>query len=459
MKLFGLEISRQNKSAGEPLAQALQPAQQVTQRPVPAIERPDKYIDVFSPAKCYGNFAFMFKHIAEVQFPILYICRRIKNAQFVLRKSKDDSIIWADSTRSLRDRYVAERIEKGLLSAPNPYMTFKEFVFDAFINKFLFGNQYIYAYADKNDGRLWETCEYYYLLNPANVNVYGGMSSVMSGQNITYLYNDIGGVRRIDSSLVYHERDLPSFSTNLRNYVQGESRLSAHKYTVSNIIAVYEARNIIYVKRGAIGLIVNKDKDVDGSVALTQKEKEKMRDEFYSTYGLHGDKSPVAIIEKPVDYIPIGMNIADLEPFKECLNDAAAIAGAYGVDSNLIPREDNPTYSNLNTAEVNVYNSVVLPEVNSWLEGFSKFLGLTDSGYYLDAVWDNVAILQDSVQRREIAKSSISNRCKTEFNAGLITLNDWRVAIGRERLEQEIYNKTLLEMSEEEINSINQKIK
>ena len=52
------------------------------------------------------------------------------------------------------------------------------------------------------------------------------------------------------------------------------------------------------------------------------------------------------------------MNIADLEPFKECLNDAAAIAGAYGVDSNLIPREDNPTYSNLNTAEVNVYNSV-----------------------------------------------------------------------------------------------------
>ena len=48
----------------------------------------------------------------------------------------------------------------------------------------------------------------------------------------------------------------------------GRSRLDSQKYTVSNIIAVYEARNAIYVKRGALGLIVNQKKDADGTVAM-----------------------------------------------------------------------------------------------------------------------------------------------------------------------------------------------
>lgn len=453
MKLFGLEISRQNKSAGEPLVQS---NQQASQRPVPAIQRPDQYLDVFSPALCHRNYAFMFHNIAEVQFPIMYIAQRAANAQFVLRKSSDDTIVWADSVRGMRDRYVAGIVEKGLLQSPNPYMTFKEFVMNSIINKLLFGNGYIYAYTDKNDGRLWETCNSFYVLPSQTVYLEQNNRRVIGGiDDVRYHYTDGGITRIIPSDLMYHTKDLPTFNSTRNGQLMGRSRLDAQKYPVSNIIAVYEARNIIYVKRGAIGLIVNKDKDVDGSVALTSKEKEKMRDEFYSTYGIQGDKAPVAIIEKPVDYIPIGMNIKELEPFEECLLDAAAIAGAYGVDSNLIPRKDNPTFNNLNTAELNVYNSVVMPEVKSWLDGFNRFIGLYDAGYYIDALWEDVAILQDNAQRRENAKASTSARCEKEFKAGIITLNDWRAAIGRERLEGDIYNKTLLEMTWQEIQLIN----
>lgn len=453
MKLFGLEISRQNKSAGEPLVQS---NQQASQRPIPAIQRPDQYLDVFSPALCHRNYAFMFHNIAEVQFPIMYIAKRAANAQFVLRKSSDDTIVWADSVRGMRDRYVAGIVEKGLLQRPNPYMTFKEFVMNSIINKLLFGNGYIYAYTDKNDGRLWETCNSFYVLPSQTVYLEQNNRRVIGGiDDVRYHYADGGIIRIIPSDLMYHTKDLPTFNSTRNGQLMGRSRLDAQKYPVSNIIAVYEARNIIYVKRGAIGLIVNKDKDVDGSVALTSKEKEKMRDEFYSTYGIQGDKAPVAIIEKPVDYIPIGMKIAELEPFEECLLDAAAIAGAYGVDSNLIPRKDNPTFNNLNTAELNVYNSVVMPEVKSWLDGFNRFIGLYDAGYYIDALWEDVAILQDNAQRRENAKASTSARCEKEFKAGIITLNDWRAAIGRERLEGDIYNKTLLEMTWQEIQLIN----
>ena len=458
MRIFGLDIARVKKDSGNTKPLVNQPT--LTEMPKASVSNADRFIEAFSPANCLRNYSFMFHNIAEVQFPILYICRRIMNANFVLRKSADDSIVWADTSRGFRDKYVAGIIEKGLLQAPNQYMNFKEFVFNAFICKFLYGNQYIYADTRRNDGRLWENCDKYYVLQPQSVRVNANYENYVSpNRDVHYLYYDRNSVRKIYTDLMYHIIDLPSFGTSKESVYIGRSRLDAQKYPISNICAVYEARNIIYVKRGAMGLIVNQNRDVDGAVILTPKDKEDMRNEFYSTYGITGrDKAPVAIMDKPVSYIPIGMNIQELMPFEECMFDASSIAGAYGVDSNLIPRKDNPTYSNLNTAEVNVYNSVVIPEVKKWLDGFNSFLGLYDAGYYIDALWDDVSVLQDTWQKRQISLKSISDRCKQEFNSGLITLNDWRVAIGKERIEDKLYDRTLLEMSEAEINNLKTRI-
>lgn len=453
MKLFGLEISR--KSAEQSVS------------PVPVLSSPsappkveispaDRFMECFHPALCHRNYSFMFHNISEIQFPIMYIAKRASNAQFVLRKSSDDTIVWADSARGIKDKYVAGIIEKGLLTSPNPYMTFREFVMNAIINKLLFGNQYIYAYTDENDGRLWETCRTFYVLPSKAVTIEQTNRSVLGDiDGIRYRYSDGGVIKIIPADLVYHVKDLPTFTSTREGQLLGRSRLDAQKYPVSNIIAVYEARNAIYVKRGALGLIVNQKKDADGTVAMKPAERDAILQDFQRTYGVVGDKAPIAISQVPVSYVPIGMSIAALQPFEECLLDAAAIAGAYGVDSNLIPRKDNPTFSNMNTAELNVYNSVVMPEVKSWLDGFNSFLGLYDAGYYIDALWDDIAILQDNAQRRENAKASTSSRCENEFKAGLITLNDWRAATGRERIEKDIYNKTLLEMTWQEIQQIN----
>lgn len=454
MEIFGLNISRKSKE------QEVSPAP-VLSEPKPAPQKVEitdagRFLECFTPALCHRNYAFLFHNIAEVQFPIMYIARRAANAQYVLRKASDDSVVWADSARGTRDRYVAGIIEKGLLQSPNPYMTFKEFVVNSLISKLLFGNLYTYAYTDRNSGRLWETCRTFYVLPPTAVQVSQTYRSVFGTlEGVTYRYSDGSATRTIPQELILHIHDLPTFTPTREGQLVGRSRLDAQKYPVSNICAVYEARNAIYVKRGALGLVVNQKRDADGTTAMTPGEKEKILDDFQKTYGVVGGKAPIAITQVPVSYIPIGMSIAALQPFEECLLDAAAIAGAYGVDSNLIPRKDNPTFNNLNTAELNVYNSVVMPEVKSWLDGFNRFLGLYDAGYYIDALWDDVAILQDNAQRRENAKASTSARCEKEFKAGIITLNDWRAAIGRERLKGGIYNKTLLEMSWQEIQQIN----
>jgi len=456
MELFGLDIRKIRKKGAEQDVSPVPVVSSPPQKQRVEISPADRFMECFHPATCHRNYAFMFHNIAEIQFPIKYIAERAANAQFVLRKSSDDTIVWADSVRGMRDRYVAGIVEKGLLQSPNPYMTFREFVMNSIINKLLFGNGYIYAYTDKNEGRLWETCNTFYVLPSLAVSLEQNNKTVVGNlEGVRYRYSDGGMIRIIPADLMYHTKDMPTFTSTRNGQLMGRSRLDAQKYPVSNIIAVYEARNAIYVKRGALGLIVNQKKDADGTMSMTSGEKDAILQDFQSTYGVVGDKMPVAISQVPVSFVPIGMSIAALQPFEECLLDAAAIAGAYGVDSNLIPRKDNPTFSNLNTAELNVYNSVVMPEVKSWLDGFNRFLGLYDAGYYIDALWDDIAILQDNAQRKENAKASTSNRCEKEFKAGIITLNDWRAAIGRERLEGEIYNKTLLEMTWQEIQQIN----
>ena len=47
-----------------------------------------------NPFVCSRNFLELFNTVPEVFFPIDYIASRIAGAKFVLKKSKDDSIVW-----------------------------------------------------------------------------------------------------------------------------------------------------------------------------------------------------------------------------------------------------------------------------------------------------------------------------------------------------------------------------
>ena len=77
-------------------------------------------------------------------------------------------------------------------------------------------------------------------------------------------------------------------------------------------------------------------------------------------------------------------------------------------------------------------------------------MGLVNDGFYFDALWDEVAVLQQAKYERETSDKVITERCKIEFDSGLITLNDWRAKLNMEAIDNPIYDKTLLEMSESE---------
>ena len=88
---------------------------------------------------------------------------------------------------------------------------------------------------------------------------------------------------------------------------------------------------------------------------MTENEKKDIRNEFHKNYGLESGKDPMAIVDVPVEFVKFGMSIQELQPFEETLASASVIAGAYNIDSVLIPRKDHSTFSNLRGRGKSIY--------------------------------------------------------------------------------------------------------
>ena len=430
------------------------------------LEGIDRFLDCFSPATYLQNFVFLYENVAEVHFPIHYITSRIKNADFVVKRWKDDAVVWSDTDGSETDRLVGARM-KQILSRPNVLQSFKEFVEQAFVYRYLTGDSYIYASTANTATvrkNLWKYCGQFWVLPSQHVQINTGLRVPLfidaRKENLvqSYRLNSPYGTREYSPVLVLHTRDNHALDLT-DDYFTGRSRLLSLKYPIANLCAVYEARNVIYTKRGALGAIVNMKRDADTYITMSPDEKREIRSEFQENYGLTARREPVAIIDVPVQYVQFGQSIQDLQPFEEALTDSATIAGIFNIDSVLIPRKDNATFSNLREAECKVYTSTIIPDIKEFCDQFGEFLGLHEAGYYIEARWDDVEVLQQARTQRETANRSISDRCRSEFQAGLISINEWRAAIGKERILGDIYDKTILQMTAEEYATVVERVK
>ena len=413
------------------------------------------------PSVVGNNFIEMFKTIPEVFWPIDFIAKRISEAHFDLKRVKDDSLVWCN-------RLGADTI----LEQPNPIMTWREIVYQHFVYKLATGNAFFRAsMADSvgPDAIKFQWCSNYWSLPAHLVEVkpmeysYGvPMFGIANIDELIKGYTlDLGAYSGLTIPYwqIWHDRDgIPELIRG-KGYLKADSRLLSVKKPIANLIAVYEARNVIFLKRGALGFIVAQKVDPTGTVALEPSEKEELRKEFNSKYGLEEGKSPFAITDIPVNFIKTSSSIAEMQPFDETLEDAIKIASVFGIPSVLVPRKDQSTFSNQDTAEKSVYTSVIIPAAKRFCEAITTFLGLKQKGLYLDCDFSDVACLQIGLKESEEVKKLVNERCLSQFNNGLISINDWRSQIHEDALEGDIFDKTKFEMTPEEIAKVDSVIK
>lgn len=416
---------------------------------------------IVHPSVVGNNFIELFKNIPEVFWPIDYIAKRISETHFDLKRTNDDSIVWCD------------RLGAGtILKQPNPIMTWREIVYQHFVYKLATGNAFFRAAMPESvtaDATKFQWCSNYWSL-PANlVQVkpmeysYGiPMFGIATKDELIKGYSlELGGYTglTIPSYQIWHDRDgLPEL-TKGTGFLKANSRLLAVKKPIANLLAVYEARNVIYLKRGALGFIVAQKEDPTGTVALEPKEKDELRKEVNNKYGVGEGQSPYAITDIPISFVRTNLSISELQPFDETLEDAIKIASIFDIPSELVPRKDQAKFSNRDSAEKNVYTSVIIPAAKRFCEALTTFLGLEQKGFYIDCDFSDVDCLQVGLKEKEEVKRLVNERCLSQFNCGLISINDWRSQIHEDALEGEIYDKVKFEMTPEEIAQIDSIIK
>lgn len=413
------------------------------------------------PSVVGTNFIELFKNVPEVFWPIDFIAKRISEAHFDIKRTKDDSIVWCN-------RLGADTV----LKQPNPIMTWREVVYQHFVYKLATGNAFFRAAMPDNitaDAIKFQWCSNYWSLPAHLVEVkpmeysYGvpmfgiaNIDELINGYNLKLgAYSDL----IIPYYQIWHDRDGIPELTKGTGYLKASSRLLSVRRPIANLIAVYEARNVIYLKRGALGFIVAQKEDPTGTVALEPSEKDELRKEVSNKYGVGEGQSPYAITDIPINFVRTNLSISELQPFDETLEDAIKIASVYGIPSVLVPRKDQSTFSNQDTAEKSVYTSVIIPAAKRFCEAITTFLGLEQKGLYLDCDFSDVACLQVGLKESEEVKKLVNERCLSQFNNGLISINDWRSQIHEDALEGEIFDKVKFEMTPEEIAKVDSIIK
>jgi len=389
------------------------------------------------------NLVELFGSIAEVYAPIHAIATRVANAKYELRKVSDDSPV--------KDNTYVNRI----LQQPNPLQNWQEFIYESVVWQYVNGKNFIYA-------NVADTLAFNYKNVSAMWNLWAYMVEVLHEPRIkfftaTKIDDIIKGYRLADGT-----PDIPpqkilfnqfmSLDRN-DNKINGKSPLLSAQKALANLMAVYEARGAIYLNRGALGLLVSELKDQGGTIALTPDEKKEVIADYLNDHGIVGDnKTPIGITGIPMKWIQIAMSISELLPFDETYADAAAIYGALNVPQDLMPTPKGATFENQKIAERALYQNVAIPLAKSRAEALTNFLKLREAGYYLHACHDHIEVLQ--VNRKEKAETSkVENETMLiQFTTGIITLNDWIAATGRQPVKgNALFDKRTAEMTEQEL--------
>lgn len=395
----------------------------------------------------YGcqNYIELFYSLPEVFAPVHEIAKRVSDANWQLRKSWNDEIDYNDADFN------------RLFTNPNPISTFKDFVYQSVCYEILTGKLMWYFNKPKTLPDEYKSIITWSTLPSDKVTIkmktnFDPYTST-SLNDFIEMYKVAAGTGTRDFKEV--EKVLPILNlslsgttydlNNVKSYLQGADK------AIRNLIPVYEARGIIYIKRGAMGVWVSRKSDQSGMIALTPAEMKEAAKQLNSDYGLNRNKETIGITSAPIDFVKSSMSIAELQPFEETLADATAIYTCLRVPAHFIPSKDKSTFNNANTDVKSFYEDVIIPWAKRYADIWTDYMKLGDFRRYIKPDFSHIGALQENRKEKADFESVNGNTYLQRWSAGVWSLNDWIVAIGEKKMTGPLYEKKILEYTPEEL--------
>lgn len=418
---------------------ALVPQYSLTPLDVNSVDYRGRLDSVINGYHAASNLIELFHCLPEVFAPIDAVASRIANADYQLRKVRNDQVVYDNETWN------------RLFATPNPLQNFRELIYEAVVYEIITGNELMYVNTPSTLARNYQNVSAIWNLPADQIEILP--KKPLKLYTATSLEDIVDRYKLDDNNYFKPEDVLHIRGVNMQwkdGKVRGKSKLQSAEKAIANLIAVYEARNVIYTKRGAMGFIVSRKSDGSGLVPMTSKERGRVQEDFQGTYGLTGGRGLLGITDVPVDYIKVGLSISELEPFKETQADAAAIYATLGVPEDMMPGSDRRTYENQIQSERRLITGTCMPIANRYVQSITNKLGLNEAKLYLHASFENFEALQENKKEKADVDSKNTQTWLQQFMNGVIRLNDVVVLAGYEKVSNPLYDKLIFDMTPEE---------
>lgn len=325
-------------------------------------------------------------NVAEVFFPIDAIAERVSSVDYELIN---------ESTGELYSPSV--NLDK-LIKQPNPFDSLSDIVYKSVFSVLSDGNSYIYTKTPDsiknptidNISNIWvlkpdvtKPKFLKYIVNPF---------LIKSKNDLIEYYKTFFMIRHnIEPRYILH-----STSLGINENGVATSPLTRVSRNIDNILAVYQARYNVYSKNGNAGILSRDAASANNSMqeVVDPVSRDVMLKDLQDRNGLTGNKNFIGISSIPLKFIQTLGTIKDLQPFEETEANAVAIAGAFQVDPELVPRKDHSTYTNKIVAEKTLWQNVIKPMAEDKAKELTKVYYLPD-GVIFRPNYDNVEALQE----------------------------------------------------------------
>lgn len=207
-----------------------------------------------------------------------------------------------------------------------------------------------------------------------------------------------------------------------------DSKLLYLEKPIDTFCASLGARGSLIRDKGPMWILTNDSGDGDaGLFPVDPEEKQDIQKDF-GQYGiLHGQRKAI-ITDAKLKLQTVGFDVAQLGLMPGEIQDAKMICDGLNYPPYLLGLVDSK-FDNQAIAERTFYTNSIIPDSESEDEQWNEYLGLDELKLRIETDFSHLSVLQEDDVKRSTARLLLDQALKIEYEAGIITMNQWLVML------------------------------
>ena len=200
---------------------------------------------------------------------------------------------------------------------------------------------------------------------------------------------------------------------------------------LSNIRAVKGFENVVFNEHGQLGILSGGGKDVDGGTTkMSNKDRERIENQYNRDYGWKQNKRKVLIAESPVNWQATTFPIKDYNIFETIDQNFLSIINNYKLNANLFVKDAK--FSNLMEGKRMAYQDAIIPYATNFCFNLSQYFGLLEKDEYIDLDYSHIEALQKDNKSIAETNKLKADAYKTLQETGDFSSDELKLMLGLE---------------------------